>query len=308
MTASQRSSSVTVSIPAQALVSIFDDCDQYDYDETGGRIIGVFRGSPDGSIDIEVTGIIEAGPRARRSRSSFFQDGDYQAEVFRGIEAAHPDVEHLGNWHTHHVNGLPTLSAGDIETYMRIVNHEKHNHNFFYALLVVARLADERSLSRYRIRHYILFRGDNCVYEIETPNVIVTQKPLEWHVGEDDRTEPWVCDHNDATRVKDGVIIPEVFPTFCPYWSKRASTIYWKGTLELIDSSSIEIMVPEMSATAEDEPSHYQAIVKNAPDACAKECRDFGLREFESATQAVTTLEKELNQALYRVATGRSSE
>ena len=308
MTASRRSSDVTVSIPAQALGSIFDDCDQYDHDETGGRIIGVFRGPPCGPLEIEVTGVIEAGPRANRSRSSFFQDGDYQAQVFRRIEASHPDVEHLGNWHTHHVNGFPTLSPGDIETYKRIVNHKEHNHNFFYALLVVSRSAGERNLSRYRIRHYILFRGDNSVYEIESPNVIVTQKPLVWPDGKDNRTTPGVCEHNDATRVKDDAVIPEVFPTFRPYWSKRASTFYWKGTLELVDGQSIEVMVPEMSGAAKDGPSHYQAIVKNAPETCTKECEEFGLREFESATQAVTILEKELNRALYRAVNQRNCE
>ena len=308
MTASQRRSAVTISIPAQALGSIFDDCDRYDHDETGGRIIGVFRNSPGGPLEIKVAGVIEAGPRARRSSSSFFQDGDYQAEVFRRIETSHPDIEHLGNWHTHHVNGFPTLSAGDIETYKRIVNHEEHNHNFFYALLVVARLASQRSLSRYRIRHYILYRGDNSVYEIESPNVIVTQEPLVWPAGNADRTKPGVRDLKDAARVKDDAIIPEVFPTFRPYWSKRASTFYWKGTLELVDSSSIEVMVPEMSAAAGDGPPHYQAIVKNAPEACTKECEEFGLREFECATQAVTTLEKELNRALYRAITQRNGE
>lgn len=308
MPARQRKSAVTISIPAQALGSIFDDCDRYDHDETGGRIVGVFRGSPSGPLEIEVTGVIEGGPRARRSRSSFYQDGEYQAGVFRQIEDLHPDIEHLGNWHTHHVNGLPTLSAGDIETYKRIVNHEEHNLDFFYALLVVARLANQRSLSRYTIRHYILYRGDNSVYEIESPNVIVTQERLVWPAGNDDRTKPRVRDLRDAARVKDDAIIPEVFPTFRPYWSKRASTFYWKGTLELVDSSSIEVMVPEMSAAAGDGPSHYQAIVKNAPEACTKECEEFGFREFECATQAVTILEKELNRALYRAITQRSDE
>ena len=248
MTADGKNDAVTVSIPAQALVSIFDDCDCYDHDETGGRIIGVFRRSSGGCLEIEVTGVIGAGPRAQRSSSSFFQDGDYQAQVFRRIEASHPDTEHLGNWHTHHVNGFPTLSAGDIETYKRIVNHEEHNHHFFYALLVVARSASKRDLSRYRIRHYILFRGDNSVYEIESPNIIVTQEPLVWPIYKEDRITARGRGHKDAVRAKDDTIIPEIFPTLRPYWSKRASTFYWKGALELVDSSSVKIMVPEMSS------------------------------------------------------------
>ena len=142
-----------------------------------GRIIGVFHHTPDGSLHINVNGVIDAGPKARRSNSSFFQDGDYQTQIFRQLETAHPEIEHLGNWHTHHVNGYPTLSGGDINTYRRIVNHEKHNLDFFYALLVVAREPKRQNLARYRIRHYILFRGDQNVYEIAPP-MLLSQRNL----------------------------------------------------------------------------------------------------------------------------------
>ena len=81
-------------------------------------------------------GVIEPGPEARRTRTSFFQDGDYQTEVFRRLEEQDPAIEHLGYWHTHHVNGYPRLSGGDVATYRRIVNHELQNLDFFYALLV----------------------------------------------------------------------------------------------------------------------------------------------------------------------------
>ena len=57
--------------------------------------------------------MLEPGPNAQRSPTYFFQDGDHQEKLFRAIEASHPDIEHLGNWHTHHVNGYPTLSGGD---------------------------------------------------------------------------------------------------------------------------------------------------------------------------------------------------
>src|SRR5262245_14169366 len=110
-----------VALPHAALTVVFDECDGFDHDETGGRVIGTYN--VEGShLSINVTGIIESGPRARRSAVSFFQDGEHQERIFREIERHHPAIEHLGNWHTHHVNGLPTLSGGDIETYHRIVN------------------------------------------------------------------------------------------------------------------------------------------------------------------------------------------
>ena len=308
MSADRRNDAVTVSIPAGVLEFIFNDCDRYDHDETGGRIIGMFHQSDGGSLEIKVTGVIEAGPRARRTSSSFFQDGDYQAQVFRKIEDLHPDIEHLGNWHTHHVNGFPTLSTGDIETYRQIVNHEKHNHDYFYALLVVERSPSERGLSRYRIRHYILFRGDDSVYEIDSPNVIITQESVHWPLTAESLVTEKGRGNSAAVRANDDAIIAELFPSLRPYWSKRARTFYWKGLLDLVDGSSLDIMVPEMKSTLEHEPSYYQVLIKNVPKAFEGVYEEFGLREFRSATQAVRALEKEMNGALYRSARLGSSE
>src|SRR5438094_287170 len=128
-----RKSTVSISIARGALESIFDECDKYDIDETGGRLIGTYQRKGT-QYDIQVLGVLEPGPNAQRSQTSFFQDGEYQERLFRSIEESHPNIEHLGNWHTHHVNGYLTLSGGDKTTYFKIVNHEKHNTDFFYAL------------------------------------------------------------------------------------------------------------------------------------------------------------------------------
>ena len=150
------------SCPEAALMTVFDECDSFTDDETGGRVIGTYRETR-GELTIEVTGIIEPGPSARRSRVSFFQDGPYQEGIFRQIEQQHPEIEHLGNWHTHHVNGLPHLSGGDITTYTRTVDHKNHNTSFFYALLVIAKNAGATGLSRYVIKHYVFHRGGEHV-------------------------------------------------------------------------------------------------------------------------------------------------
>ena len=110
---------------------------------------------------------------------SFFQDGAYQERVFRQIESSHPEIEHLGNWHTHHVNGLQTLSGGDIETYHRTVNHRNHNTPFFYALLVTAKHRTSDPLRRYSIKHYIFRRGDERIYEIPQRHVEIVDAPLD---------------------------------------------------------------------------------------------------------------------------------
>jgi len=101
----------SVTIARGALESIFDECDKFDSHETGGRLIGTYK-KKSSHYDIQLSGVLGPGPEAQRSATSFFQDGDYQERLFRQIEETHPDIEHLGNWHTHHVNGLATLSQG----------------------------------------------------------------------------------------------------------------------------------------------------------------------------------------------------
>ena len=79
--------SVRVSIHRAALESIFDECDRFDRDETGGRLIGTYETGRRGGLSVTVSGVIEPGPDATRSATSFFQDGDYQESVFRRLEA-----------------------------------------------------------------------------------------------------------------------------------------------------------------------------------------------------------------------------
>ncbi len=76
---------IRLSISKAALITVFDECDGFDQDETGGRVIGTFE-EHRGKLAIQVTGIIEAGPQARRSAVSFFQDGEFQERVFRKID------------------------------------------------------------------------------------------------------------------------------------------------------------------------------------------------------------------------------
>lgn len=303
----QKARSVTVSVHAKALQSILDECDRYDDDETGGRILGVYRRGHKGSLHIDITGVIEPGPNARRSRSSFFQDGDYQAEVFRRLETEHPEIEHLGNWHTHHVNGLPTLSGGDIATYQRIVNHEQHNLEFFYALLVVAREPRRQGLERYRMRHYILFRGDHNVHEIAPADVTITKEPIIWPVKHEAEASTVESPYDVAARAKDKAIIGDLFPDVRPYFSKRARTFYWKGPVRLIDNSIVQVTIPEMTESLPHEAAYYQLIVNNAPALCSEVVEQITERRFVSATQAIRGLEQRLNQTMYQALEPRDS-
>lgn len=165
---------VRIRIPQRILTGIFDECDKYEAVETGGRVLGFYNLDGCGNLIISVRALIGAGPNARRSSTSFFQDGDYQERIFRAVEKQHPTIAHLGNWHTHHPNGLQVLSQGDCDTYHRTVNHPNHAQDFFYALLVTSKDIQRR----YTVKHYVVFRADSGVYRIHEDDINVTDRPV----------------------------------------------------------------------------------------------------------------------------------
>jgi integrative and conjugative element protein (TIGR02256 family) len=170
-------SRVMVTFHRGVIASIFRECDRFDTHETGGALIGTYRGTPKSGISITVKGVIGAGPNASRTATSFFKDGEYQERIFREIERKHPEIEHLGNWHTHHMNGYPTLSAGDRATYHRNVNSNKHNTDFFYAFLVTESVKPGSVDHHYRVKHFILYRGDEGEYELAASQMTTIDEP-----------------------------------------------------------------------------------------------------------------------------------
>src|SRR5262249_29675366 len=154
------------------------------------------------------------------------------------IESRHPEIEHLGNWHTHHVNGLSTLSGGDIETYHRIVNHQNHNTPFFYALLVTAKNSSSDPLRRYTVKHFVFRRGAPDFVEIPSAHVEIAGGPLVWprshHSSEPERhhsTETTTLGSHPQ-RVYDRDVIQEFYAGFKPFASPKLG-MYWRGSLEL---------------------------------------------------------------------------
>jgi hypothetical protein len=292
----QKAKNIRIVMPKAALATVFDECDRFDHDETGGRIIGTVSQADDTTV-LTVQGVIDAGPRAQRSAVSFFQDGEYQEQIFRKLEGAHPDVEHLGNWHTHHVNGLTTLSSGDIATYGRTVNHEKHNIPFFYALLVVARTKNRDSLRRYKIRHFLFRRGDERVYEIPSKLVKVvdgsliiprrTAEPADRRLSENLGAEP--------QRFYDRQVLSEFYERFRPFASESVG-LYWRGQLELLDGSKIQVVVVEESSSGN--PS-YSVVCQDPPGRLAATTECLSQERFSSARAALITTERRCNQAIY---------
>ena len=293
---------VTVSICKEVLETIFDECDKYDIDETGGRIIGYYK-SKGAILDLNVCGLIGPGPSARRSRTSFYQDGDYQESIFRKVEAKNPEIEHLGNWHTHHVNGLTTLSSGDLATYERIVNHEKHNTDFFYALLVVGKNHQSRKGSRYEVKHFLFRRGQPSAYEIPSHQVqIVNESPVfidnEKIVEERSLSETPLQNPQSLNEIrsKDKEILLVMYPNLKPFFSKRTKSLYWKGKLSLIDDTLVELLALE---TVEDNSPSYSVTLAGS-DANRFQSRNLYLnRNFDSSWKAISSFERDLNREIF---------
>jgi hypothetical protein len=295
-----RSKKVTVSVAIAdaALEAIFDECDKYNVDETGGKIIGTYR-QKGSHYDIDVLGVIGPGPNAERSPTRLFQDGEYQEAVFRSIEASHPTIEHLGSWHTHHVNGYPTLSGGDKTTYFKIVNHKKHNIEFFYALLVVHK--NKGVKRRYDIKHFFFRRGDDTVYEIPGSEVKLVDTPALWPLDETDAVPAQPTGRQlssvNLERAKDQEFFTEFYPGLKAMLSKDVGTPYWKGSMPLIDGSSA--LVVAMENTDGSQP-YYSAATAEKDAVLASVSAKFKNQQFRSARHALINLERSLNEAIYR--------
>jgi hypothetical protein len=290
----------SISIARGALESISNECDKYDADETGGRLLGTYR-EKNGRIEIEVKAVLEPGPNAERSLTYFMQDGEHQERLFRAIEAGNPEVEHLGNWHTHHVNGLKTLSGGDKATYFRTVNHAKHNTGFFYALLVVSKNLGGNP--RYAIKHYIFRRNDQAIYEIPARDVRLVDAPVLQPPQAPDTVE--VRDpppHGPSSapnpeRAEDQEFFAEFYPGLKPLFSKDISAPYWKGSLPLVDGSRAVVVAVE---DPHDKARSYSIAASTTNSAISDILAQYKERKFRSARHAVLHLERDLNQALYR--------
>lgn len=290
---------INLVIPRSALEVVFNECDRYDADETGGRILGTYE-KHGNVLTIAVNGIIEPGPNATRTASYLKQDGTYQERVFREVEEREPSVEHLGNWHTHHVNGLPHLSGGDIKTYRRTVEHHNHNTDFFYALLVIEKKHGKTGLQRYIFKNYVLRRGDPEIYEIPASALTLTNAPLIWPSASDVPGRKKSTKHMDedalrTNRVYDRDIVSQFYPKVRTFKSKELG-IYWRGPISLIDGSELEIVVLEDDSGTAPECT---VTLRNPPEMLSRSTKAIAKEGFASCRAALVTTERMCNAELY---------
>lgn len=298
---------IKISFHRGALTAIFDECDRYDHAETGGQLIGTYKITRKGKLAVTVLGVIEPGPGTTRDSVSLFQDGAHQEQVFRKLEREHPALEHLGSWHSHHVNGYPTLSQGDRDTYHRRVNHRNHNTDFFYALLVTARNAEETGDRRYQIKHFVLFRDRAGEHEIPADRVRIVDQPSIWPLPEERQevAREISAPERVAQRAKDAEFIPEMFPGIRPFSTSSFGKVYWRGPILLSDQSSVEAVAMEQQ---ENGKTTYLVAAIVGERGALSEAATVGLKKrFDSARKAFLWLERRLNQEIYRASAPQSS-
>ena len=291
---------IKISLHRGALTAIFDECDRHDHAETGGRLVGTCEITRKGKLAVTALGVIEPGPSATRSSVSLFQDGAHQEHVFRKLEKKYPALKYLGNWHSHHVNGHPTLSQGDRDTYHRMVNHQSHHIDFFYALLVTARNTKAAGDYRYQIKHFVLFRDEVGEHEIPLDQVHIVDQPSIWPLPKERKETarealPLDC---AAQRARDAEFIPEMFSGVRPFLAKRSKQIYWRGAITLSDRSSVEVIAMERQGKG---ARAYRVTAVTGKNEVLSAVAAEGLtKKFSSARVALLWLERQLNQAIFR--------
>jgi integrative and conjugative element protein (TIGR02256 family) len=106
-------------LPADLEEAIVEQADLWTPKETGGMLLG-YRGESEGIFMAVVTGLIDAGPKAKRTRWRFEPDGLWQQQL---LETAYEDsgrvTTYLGDWHSH-PRGRAIPSATDRRTYAKV--------------------------------------------------------------------------------------------------------------------------------------------------------------------------------------------
>lgn len=152
--------------------------------EEGGKYVGYLlsEDSPRlGAVGLDparpalvVTDFLPSGPNAVRTAVELQPDGDYQERLFRQLEQLDSEIEHLGTWHSHHCNGLQTLSGGDIDGYHRTVNKRAYRPEYFLASLVT-RLPHGTDDAGW-IDHFLFVRGEHEYHRI-TDSIRIVEWP-----------------------------------------------------------------------------------------------------------------------------------
>ena len=118
--------------------------------EDGGRLLGFqdFDDGRDVPTRLRIVALLPPGPRAQRSPTMLFQDGEWQDWAFSLLEGMAPDLLYLGSFHHHLSNGYDQFSAGDLEGYRAFLAAYPQRFNAFLGVLLHRPLPDGQSRVR----------------------------------------------------------------------------------------------------------------------------------------------------------------
>jgi integrative and conjugative element protein (TIGR02256 family) len=122
--------------------------------ETGGVLLGYWSETG----DVVVTHVIDAGRKAKRTRTTFEPDYVYQEkEIAKIYERSGRRLSYLGDWHSHPPGGGSTLSATDRRTLKTIAKcHAARAKDPVMILVSFSTLGDAR-LTGFRLRSLARF-------------------------------------------------------------------------------------------------------------------------------------------------------
>jgi len=170
-------------LQANVVRQALDDIHRHPDIEVGGKFIGYVDGGFQAAardwrrqlddLQVHVVAYLDAGPQKQRSAVQHLSDTDYQFRLYQEVIRDHPDVTFLGLWHSHHPNGLSTLSHGDEQTGTVTVNNPGHELDFLLSSLAV----DFDGLQAGR--HFVFVRGHTGVLEIDPSRVRIVEGPNE---------------------------------------------------------------------------------------------------------------------------------
>lgn len=136
--------------------------------EEGGKLIGFITHDENDNYSYNVISYLDSGVLVDNSSIHIIPSGKYQRNLYNLITSeVDYSYEHMGTWHSHHCNGLNTLSKGDIDGYYDIVNREEYTPLYFIAILLI-NIKDDIDF-----KVYLFQKGEEKFNEIPKEKIII---------------------------------------------------------------------------------------------------------------------------------------
>jgi hypothetical protein len=97
-------------------------------------------------------------------------------------------------------------------------------------------------------------------------------------------------------RAHDQEMFSEMYPQFKPYFSKSMGAVYWKGEIELINDTKINVVVMESKGK---EGISYSINPVGVNARLFEVGKSYADRIFKSARMAVWQFERDVNRKIY---------